>query len=385
MKISENWFLTELSGIPYLFPLGQAAADRKSPLKLNQTGVFFWNALRSARDLSSFEEEETARFLLSALKGKEPSLPPDEEVLADIRGFLGSLVLSGALQKIDSAGPSSPVTVLAFGGITVRLEGPSDLLSKELADFQIAESSAPDLTIRFIKDPILKDPELVVAKQEKGTEFSFPDSPGIDRVFLSEDAALAEFTLSGPADDRMRLDVFHAIRLLVSHIAQNKGYFFMHSVSLAYRGKAWLFSAPSGTGKSTHAALWRKLWPNETEDLNGDVNLLQIKDGVAMVHGIPWNGTSGIYSTKSLPLGGITILKRGKENRVITPSEDEKQLSVIQRLISPFWEKTRMNANIAFAGELIRKVPVWHLYCTPKDEAAIVMREAIDQTVYEGF
>ena len=85
-------------------------------------------------------------------------------------------------------------------------------------------------------------------------------------------------------------------------------------------------------GKSTHTALWHDLIG--TPYLNGDLNLIGIKDGYYQVYGIPWCGTSGIFTTKTYPLGGLILLGRASDDHLETLDDTLKTLRVMQRLIS---------------------------------------------------
>ena len=89
-----------------------------------------------------------------------------------------------------------------------------------------------------------------------------------------------------------------------------------------YRGRAFLVSGSSGTGKSTHSALWHDLY--QTPLLNGDLNLLGIRDNIPYAYGLPWCGTSGICTPKDYPLGGIIFLKQAAIDQVQSLQPDEK-------------------------------------------------------------
>ncbi len=89
------------------------------------------------------------------------------------------------------------------------------------------------------------------------------------------------------------------------YFAALHGKYALHSASNYYQEKAWLYSASSGTGKTTHVKLWEKLYAVQV--LNGDLNLLGMEKDEVFVYGIPWCGTSGVYTTKKYPLGGIIL------------------------------------------------------------------------------
>ncbi len=137
-----------------------------------------------------------------------------------------------------------------------------------------------------------------------------------------------------------------------------------------------LFSGQSAAGKSTHTEIWSRLF--ETPILNGDLNLLTIRDEKPMVCGLPWCGTSGISTTESYPLGGIILLKQARHNLCLTPGPDRQVLLLSQRFISPVWTREQLESNLQFARTLSSLAPIRHLSCTKEDAAAIYMKEQID-------
>ena len=140
-------------------------------------------------------------------------------------------------------------------------------------------------------------------------------------------------------------------RSLIGH-----GRFFLHASAVVHEGAAYLFSGPSGTGKSTHTNLWHSLY--DTPILNGDLNLLAFENRMPVVHGIPWCGTSGICTTETHPLGGIVILRQDREDFVNTLSLDKQILSVTNRMITPNWTHSLFEKNLQFASGLSACIPI---------------------------
>ncbi|MFQ9395867.1 MAG: hypothetical protein ACLR2E_19865 [Lachnospiraceae bacterium] len=152
----------------------------------------------------------------------------------------------------------------------------------------------------------------------------------------------------------------------------------LHSASLLYQGKAWLFSGHSGMGKSTHTNLWHELF--QTPLLNGDLNLLGQKDGRFLVYGLPWCGTSEIFTTETQKLGGIVLLGRDPEKDFIQElSAVEKTVRVMQRLISPAGARSSSPKIWPFSEALAESLPVLSFLCTKNPSAARRMKEEIDR------
>ena len=97
----------------------------------------------------------------------------------------------------------------------------------------------------------------------------------------------------------------------------------VHGSTVAVDGRAYLFTARSGTGKSTHTRLWREVFGDRAAMVNDDKPFLELTETGILAHGSPWSGKHGLDTNICVPLKGICILERGKENRIepITPEE----------------------------------------------------------------
>ena len=70
-----------------------------------------------------------------------------------------------------------------------------------------------------------------------------------------------------------------AIYRRLSDYVLQKDVLLFHSSALALDGQVYLFAAPSGTGKSTHARLWRETFGDRVVMVNDDKPLLKIAEG----------------------------------------------------------------------------------------------------------
>jgi len=227
-----------------------------------------------------------------------------------------------------------------------------------------------------ISKTLLKNRELEIMENNLQYIFLFPNAPGIYEAYLTKDGADARYYCCPPYTESIRQDLFHAIRLSFLYLAQLHDMVVLHSASLLYRDKAWLFSGHSGAGKSTHTNLWKDLY--NVPLINGDLNLLSMENGHPVVHGLPWCGTSGIFDTQSYPLGGILLIKKAPQNHVDALDTSHAQLLVAQRLISPNWTETLMRKNLRFVAELAPHILICRLCCTKTPEAAEAGKKAVD-------
>lgn len=139
----------------------------------------------------------------------------------------------------------------------------------------------------------------------------------------------------------------------------------LHGSSLIVDGKAYLFTADCGVGKSTHARLWRTLLGERARILNDDRAFIDLAQPVT-AYSCPWSGKHGLQNNLSAPLGGICVLSRGEVNEISPMSRDDGIKALEKQIFLP----DRQADLSAFAHRLFREVPVLHLQCTKDLQAA---------------
>lgn len=165
------------------------------------------------------------------------------------------------------------------------------------------------------------------------------------------------------------------LRVICDYIIDKKG-FFLHCSCLRYKGEAIIFTAPSGTGKSTHAALWRRHFGDEVEMINDDKPLVREKDGRFVIYGTPWNGKHGIGANISAPIKAIVFLSQAPENHA-EPMEPIQALSLLlQQTVLPS-NRAQMSALLDMLGDLLDTVPVYKLGCNISDDAVMTIHDLI--------
>lgn len=145
----------------------------------------------------------------------------------------------------------------------------------------------------------------------------------------------------------------------------------IHASTVYNDGRAYLFMGKSGTGKSTHSALWMKHLPG-TELLNDDNPTVRIKDGVAYVWGTPWSGKTPCYINKVYPVGGMVRLTQAPENRFYKQEGIDSFVTLFPgcSVISQDDElRTYLYDTVSRLAEI---VPVGRLECRPDREAAVL-------------
>ncbi len=151
----------------------------------------------------------------------------------------------------------------------------------------------------------------------------------------------------------------------------------MHASYIDVGGSAVLFSAPCGTGKSTQAELWRV--HRNAEVVNGDKAGIFFKDGAVFASGLPFCGTSGICHNKNLPLKAIVLLSQGKENCIKKLTGFEALQGVINNIYLDLLAPSERQMCIDFVIELLEKVDVFSLKCTPDERAVEELERALNK------
>lgn len=149
----------------------------------------------------------------------------------------------------------------------------------------------------------------------------------------------------------------------------------LHAAFIRWQGRGILFTAPSGTGKSTQARLWQEHLGADV--LNGDRAGLRDMDGSWTGWGLPCAGSSGIYRNESGPLGAIVTLSQGQENEIRRLSASAAFVRLLPELNLRRWDGAAMGRGMDLLTDLLARVPVYHLSCRPDREAVLLLRDTL--------
>ena len=151
-----------------------------------------------------------------------------------------------------------------------------------------------------------------------------------------------------------------------------------HGSVIAVDGKAYLFTAKSGTGKSTHTRLWRELFGDRAVMVNDDKPLLAVTPEGVVAYGTPWNGKHRLGCNMSAPLEAVCILERGEENRIAPVSPVEALPMLLQQSHRPAGAASRL-AYLELWDKLASGVRFYRLHCNMDIQAAQVAFEGMQK------
>lgn len=150
----------------------------------------------------------------------------------------------------------------------------------------------------------------------------------------------------------------------------------LHSSAVMVDGRVYLFSAPSGTGKSTHTALWLQYLGERARIVNDDKPAIRLIDNKVYVYGTPWSGKTDQNLNVRGELAGIAVVKRANENRIRRLNNQEAIFALLDQ--TPRSKKIeRVNNLFQVIEAIIQTVPIYELSCNMELEAAKVAYETM--------
>lgn len=197
---------------------------------------------------------------------------------------------------------------------------------------------------------------------------------------MSKEMNRAEIIISPKGDINDGIFLTHALMIAYTLATCGNGTLMIHSSSVIYEGRAYLFQGRSGTGKSTHASLWMKNIDG-VELLNDDNPVIRFTaDGEAMAYGSPWSGKTHCYRNEWAPIGAFVRIIRAEENelRRLGPLAAYASLTTSVSLV-PFADEKIQAVRHETLERLVTGVPCCEMHCRPDAEAAFRCMEGLSE------
>jgi len=151
-----------------------------------------------------------------------------------------------------------------------------------------------------------------------------------------------------------------------------------HGSVIAVDGAGYLFTAKSGTGKSTHTRLWRERFGDRAVMVNDDKPLLKMTEDSVIAYGTPWDGKHRLSTNCSVPLKAICILTRSEENHIEEISPGEVYQMLLQQSYRP-GNGDFMLQTLELIDKMMKNTRFYRLGCNMDPEAARVAFERMAQ------
>lgn len=145
--------------------------------------------------------------------------------------------------------------------------------------------------------------------------------------------------------------------------------FLFHGSVIAVDGEAYLFTAKSGTGKSTHTRLWKEYFGERAVMVNDDKPLVKVTNNTVRVYGTPYNGKHHIGNNISAPLKAVCVLERAESNNIHTITGSEVYAIFLQQVYRPT-ESEKLLKTLSLIDLMIKNVRLYKLCCNMNISAA---------------
>lgn len=163
----------------------------------------------------------------------------------------------------------------------------------------------------------------------------------------------------------------------VHHHLLKSGAAILHASYIDAGGEAILFTAPSGTGKSTQAELWRQF--GGAEVINGDRAIIRQREGIWHAFGTPCSGSSRICLNRTLPLRAIVVLEQYSENVIERMTYAAKLRALVAATEVYPWLPEEIDMAFGIAQQIVSQVPVIRLRCRPDQGAVECLKRYLEE------
>lgn len=258
---------------------------------------------------------------------------------------------------------------------------------RELAPFRTGENAdaikysfaaAGHLPDSRGKREVYRAPDLAVFRDGAG-EYRYT---GAVRDCPENGYMMAHYTSSGVAvalngEELSHVTVRCALNALaMEHLAVSNGGVILHCAYIIYNGRAILFTAPSGGGKSTQAELWREHLGAEI--INGDRAIIVPGGEASAAYSLPYAGSSGICRNETAPIAAIVYLKKAEHNRALRLHGHRAFRRVWEGCFVNTWDRRDVEMAADAVTGVLKNTPAFLLECTPEKSAAVTLLKTLE-------
>lgn len=147
--------------------------------------------------------------------------------------------------------------------------------------------------------------------------------------------------------------------------------YLLHGAVIEYEGRGYIFTAKSGTGKSTHIGLWQKRFGDGVRVINGDKPIMRFREDALYAYGTPWCGKEGWQTNASVPIHAICFLERAEENSIVRIEPKDAVARIYHQIVIPA-DLQAVDALFPLLDRTLTQVPCYVLGCNISEEAAEV-------------
>lgn len=282
---------------------------------------------------------------------------------------------------------------LNIAKLVLKIESPRILsFQSSVQPFETKESEEPNVVYSMSFEETMTVKKKIVKKKiiykgdfiaflegdEIGRTKGITTTKGIESVTLRKKDR-DSFSIFLPKSLKEEKVLFKQINLMnylaFEDVLINHQGFILHSSFISWQNNGILFTAPSGTGKSTQADLWKKY--EDADIYNGDRTIIRKIDGKYYGFGSPYAGSSGIYRNESAPIKAIVVIEQGPDNVIRRLHGREAFLPLFRETLMNTWNKEYMEKMTDLLMDVACQIPVYHLSCRPDQGAVNTVKNEI--------
>lgn len=173
-----------------------------------------------------------------------------------------------------------------------------------------------------------------------------------------------------------RFALNNALMLTYAFSAARHDTLLIHASVVRYQGRAYAFTAKSGTGKSTQVANWMR-YIEGCDIVNDDNPIIRIVDGKAILYGSPWSGKTPCYRNIQVELGAVVLIERDDHNHVEPQRPIQAFSTLLTACSSMKWDETLYQMVCETCTKFVESIKVATLHCLPDRESALVCKDAL--------
>ena len=244
------------------------------------------------------------------------------------------------MESVGRGTTKMPQFCLQLAGLSVSVASQYSQVEHMCSGYEVPKGASSDIDVRI-------DPQDIDAERDEG---AWSDA------YLETLAVYRQIAEALPAFDRM----------------------LVHGALLSFQGEGYLFAAPSGTGKSTHALLWKRFLGDAVSIVNGDKPIIHVpgKDDPPVAYGTPWAGKEGWHENVSVPLRAVCFLRQAPTNSIELLDASSCVDRLLRQAYLPFNSRAA-GRTLELLDGLIGRVPLYELACDISRDAVRCSFEAL--------
>lgn len=145
--------------------------------------------------------------------------------------------------------------------------------------------------------------------------------------------------------------------------------FLIHSAVVAMEHEAYVFSAPSGVGKTTHVLRWLEQFHGKAQVINGDKPVFRFIDDILYACGTPWNGKEALGENVMFPVRAFCFLEQSPENQITALKKSEVSRRIFHQVLLPKSQE-QMDHFLALLEKMLSTTDFYLLRCNKSPDAA---------------